>query len=234
MRNLVVLIFVAGVAHAEPASQPETRRWRLGVEGMTDFPLTVGVQVWAELPYRIRLSMSAGELPDGYLQTINAIGTSSGLWNQSQADLLTEMIDHAATWRLHLGWRPFRNRGGYFEGGFGILALDKSLGLGPVIQLATGFTVPPEADVGLGYTIHTSVEMLGVEVGWMWQPWRGLTIRVAFAFSAAVGAQVSITPNFASTIQRPFTQQAEKYAEDFLEKYLLIPTVGLALGWRLF
>jgi hypothetical protein len=235
MRTLLLVVLASGIAHAEPADEPRApRNWHLGIEGMTDFPLTVGAQVWAELPYRLRITMSSGELPDSYLKTINAIAVAAGAYNQSQADLITELLDRAATWRLHFGWRPFPRLGGYFEGGFGIVTLEKGLALADVIQLATRFTVPQDARIGLGYEVTTVVETLGIEVGWIWYPWRGLTIRVALAFAAAVGAQVSIEPNFASTVQRPFTQQAEKYAEDLIEKHFYIPTVGLALGWRLF
>jgi hypothetical protein len=66
--------------------------------------------------------MSAGELPHGYLQTINAIAVSAGAYSQRDADLITELLDHAATWRLHVGWRPFRRLGGV-EGGFGLITL---------------------------------------------------------------------------------------------------------------
>jgi hypothetical protein len=233
MRTLLLLCLAVGVAQAEPVERRQ-RQWHLGIEGMTDFPLTVGVQVWAELPYRIRLTMSSGDLPDGYLQTINAIAVSAGVYNQRQADFLTELLDRAATWRLHVGWRPFPRRGAYFEGGFGIVTLEKSLALADVIQLATGFTVPQEAQIGLGYEATTVVETLGVEVGWMWFPWRDLSVRVSLAFAGAVGAQVHIEPNFAATAQAPFTQQAERYAEHFIETYFMVPTVGVALGWRLF
>src|SRR5262249_54758235 len=103
-----------------------------------------------------------------------------------------------------------------------------------VIQLATGFMVPQEARIGLGYEATTVVETLGIEVGWVWYPWRDLTVRAALAFAGAVGAQVSLEPNFTSTIPRPFTQQAAKYAEAPSEKHCRIPTGGGALGWRLF
>ncbi len=235
MRTLLVLLLVGGVAHAEPAEQPaDARKWHLGIEGMTDFPLSVGAQVWAELPYRIRLSMSSGEMPDAYLQAINSIAVSAGAYNQSQADFITELLDRAATWRLHVGWRPFRRRGAYIEGGFGILTLEKGLALADVIQLATGFPVPQEANIGLGYKVNSVVETLGVEVGWVWYPWRNLTLRLSIGFAAAVGAQVSITPNFLSTTQQLFTHFAEDYAAELLQKHLVIPTVGLAVGWRLF
>ena len=158
---------MSGLARAEPADEARApRAWHLGIEGMTDFPLTVGAQVWVEMPYRLRLTMSSGELPDGYLQTINAIAVSTGAYNQSQADLITELLDRAATWRLHFGWRPFSRRGGYIEGGFGLVALEKGLALADVIQLASGLMVPQEARIGLGYEVTTVVETLGIEVGW--------------------------------------------------------------------
>jgi hypothetical protein len=178
--------------------------------------------------------MSSGEMPDAYLQTINKIAVHAGAYNQAQADFIREVLDRPATWRLQVGWRPFPRRGAYFEAGFGILADENHVALAPIIQLATGFAVPQEAGLGLGYTVHAVVETLGVEVGWIWYPWRDLTIRVALAFYGPVGVQVDIDPNFASRIQRPFTRLAEDYAEQLIEQNLLIPTVGLAIGWRLY
>jgi hypothetical protein len=235
MRTLVVLLFVGGVAHADVFDQPyHERKWHLGFEAMTDFPLYVGAQVWAELPHRIRLTMSSGEMPTAYLDTINAIATSAGAYDQKTAAFISELLDHSATWRLHIGWRPWKRRGAYIEGGFGIITLQKGLAVAEVISLATSFPVPQEPNVGFGYTVDTVVETLGVEVGWIWYPWRDLSLRVALAFAGPVGAQVSISPNFASTLQRPFTRFAESYAEELIEKYLLVPTVGIGVGWRLF
>src|SRR5262249_21304433 len=149
-------------ARAEPADeQPLPRNWHLGIEGMTDFPLTVGAQVWAELPYRLRITMSAGELPHRYPPPINPLARAAGAYTQQQADFITEILDRAATWRLHVGWRPFPRRGAYFEGGFGIITLEKGIALADVITLATGFMVPQDARIGLGYEVTTVVETLG-------------------------------------------------------------------------
>ena len=232
---MAALILVGATAQAQPTkARTDERAWHLGVEGLTDFALQVGVQVWVEMPYRFRLTMSAGEMPDAYLQAINSVAVSAGVYKQSTADFMTEIIDRAVSWRLQAGWRPFRRRGAYVEAGFGILTVEKGLALADVIQLATGLQVPEEARIGLGYEVHTVVETLGIELGWIWYPWRDLTVRCSIAFAAPVGAQVSIHPNFASTIQQPFTSAAESRAEHLLETDLLLPTVGLAVGWRLF
>ena len=237
MRMLIAaaLVALAGTAHAQSPDPPaDGRAWHLGLEALTDFPMQVGAQVWVETPHRFRFTVSSGEMPDLYLQTINSIAVSAGAYNQSTASFITELLDRAATFRLQVGWRPFARRGAYVEAGFGILAVDKGLALADVIQLATTFPVPQEASVGFGYRVHTVVETLGVELGWIWYPWRNLTVRFSLAFAAPVGAQISIKPSVASTLQRPFTQFAEAYGEELIEKYLFIPTVGLALGWRLF
>jgi hypothetical protein len=234
MRLLLALLLLEGAVFAHEPPPPNQRKWHLGIEAMTDFPLSVGVQVWAELPYRIRLTMSMGEMPDPYLSTINSIAVSAGAYNQSQANLITELLDRATTFRTQVGWRPFRNRGGYAELGFGVMELYKSLALADVISLATGVPIPQEANIGLGYEANTVVETLGVELGWMWYPWRDLTVRVGVGFAAPVGVQVSITPNFASTLQQPFTKFAEDYSADLLKKHLIVPTVSLAVGWRLY
>src|SRR5262247_3624560 len=112
MRTLLALLLLEGISLADPFDQPlQARKWHLGIEAMTDFPLSIGAQVWVEVPYRIRLTMSAGEMPDGYLNTINSIAVAAGAYNQSTADFITELLDRAATWRLQVGWRPFPRRG---------------------------------------------------------------------------------------------------------------------------
>jgi hypothetical protein len=231
MRAIAILLLAGSVAGAQEAPRS---RWHLGVEAFTDFPLQIGSQVWVELPHRIRISTSFGEMPDPYLQTINAILVSAGVYDQSTATVMTEVIDRAFTWRIHVGWRPFKHRGAYFEGGFGTLSLDKGLLLADAVQLATGVMAPQVANIGLGYTINSVVETLGGEVGWIWNPTRGLTLRVSIGVAAAVGAQVRITPNFLATTQQVFTQFAEAYTEDLLKKYLIIPTVGFGVGWQIF
>ena len=109
------------------------------------------------------------------------------------------------------------------------------LGLADAIEAASGFPVPQEAKIGLGYKLNSVVETVGVEVGWIWNPWRDLTVRVSFAFASAVGAQVSIKPNFLATKQQFFTRFAEDYMEDPDQE---VPSSSrrweLAVGWRVF
>ena len=229
----LVLLLVGNVAHAgEPDAAPS--KWHLGVEWLTDVPLHVGGQVWVELPHRIRVSTSFGELPDLYLDAINAVAVKAGAYDNRTADLISEALDQAFSWRLQVGWRPFRHRGAYFEVGFGILEKEAGLALASVITAATSFPAPQAPGLGFGYELHSVVETVGGEVGWIWYPWRGLTVRLALAFHAAVAAEVTLTPNFASTIQRPFTRFAAAYVEELIEENLFIPTVGLAIGWQLF
>jgi hypothetical protein len=216
----ILLLLFGGVAHADPVEnepkpkaveaepKPEARDWHIGVEVLTDFPLYIGGQFWVEMPYRFRLSTSFGEMPDFYFDTINAVAVAAGAYNNRQAEFLSELLDHAFTWRLHAGWRPFKNHGAYFEVGYGLLEAHGSIGVLSVIQLATGFTAPIEANIGFEYRLSTLVQTVGVEVGWIWYPRSNLTVRLAFGFAATVHANVDIEPNFLSTLQRPFTQLA--------------------------
>ncbi len=232
MRALMIAFLVGGIAYAEP--EPSQRKWHLGIEAMTDFPLYAGAQVWVELPYRIRLSTSFGEMPPAYLDVINDIAVSAGAYNQNTANLIDESLDHAFTWRVHVGWQPFKHRGGYIEAGFGLLDANANLAITSVLEAATGISAPNEANVGFGFRLTTVVETLGVEAGWMWTPWRDLTVRVSLGFAGAVGAQVTVTPRFATSLQGVFTRLVGNYLEQVIEEHLLIPTVGLAIGWRIY
>jgi hypothetical protein len=240
MRLLAMLVLLGGTAEAKTLQEElnptldGARSWHLGLEGQTDFPLSVGLQVWAELRYRFRLSMSFGEMPDAYLDTINAVAVAAGAYNKSAAELMSEALDKAFTWRLHIGWRPWKHRGGYFEIGYGILEVHKSIGLVAILEQVTGLTAPPDVNLGLGYRISTVVHTVGVEVGWMWWPWRDLTVRVAVGFAATVKANVDIEPNFLSSQQAVFTRPAANRLERIIEDHLFVPTIGLGLGWQLF
>ena len=252
MRTLALLLLLDGAVRAQPIESPapspeplalltppppkvHERNWHMGIELTTDFPLWVGGQVWFELPHRIRLSTSFGELPDVYLRTINAVATSAGLYSHNTAELITEAIDRAVNWRVHVGWSPWRNRGGYFEAGFGILELQPGLALADVIQVATGYPAPNVPGIGLGFKLDSIVETVGGEVGWVWYPKSNLTLRLGIGVAAAVGAQVSLKAKFNSTTTTvPFARFGEQYIEQLIEHYLIIPTVALAIGWRLF
>jgi hypothetical protein len=238
MRPAALVLALATIlctpAYAGTDEGPRQRRWHLGIEALTDFPIYVGTQVWAELPGRIRLSTSFGEMPDAYVDTINAVAKAAGAYDQSTADFVSEALDHAFTWRIHIGWRPLRHRGLYFEGGYGLFAVHASIGLTGIIEQATGLTAPSNTNRGLGYKLDTTVHTLGIEVGWTWNPWRDLTLRAAIGFAATVSASVDVRPNFLATAQQPFLRLAGDYLEGVIEKYLFIPTIGLALGWQLF
>jgi hypothetical protein len=238
MRILAVILLVGAVAHAEPKPspwpEPSERKWHLYIEGVTDFPLYAGVQLTLQLPHRIRLSTSFGDMPGVYLDTINATAVALGAYNQNIANLIEETLDRAFTWRLHIGWQPFKHRGGYIEGGFGTLETHGNLGITSVLEAATGIMAPQELRIGFGFRLDAVVETVGIEAGWMWYPWRDLTVRFAIGFHWAVGAQVTVRPNFTTSLQNVFTRLVGDFAEQMITNYLYIPTVGLAIGWRLY
>jgi hypothetical protein len=235
MRILVLLIALGSAARADEFATAEpARRWHLGIEGVTDFPLFIGGQLWVQLPHRLRITTSFGEMPDLYLRTINAIATSAGAYSNSTAELITEALDYAVSWRLQFGWVPWKNHGAYFEAGFGILEKQGSLALADAINAATGFPIPQIPGIGFGFKMNTVVETVGGEVGWIWYPWKGLTVRVGVAFHAPVGAQVSVTPKFFTNGRLPFAHFAEDYVAELLKRYLYVPTIALAVGWRIY
>ncbi len=235
MRTAAIVLVLASVGGTVRAAPEESQRpWHLGLEAMTDFPIYVGTQIWAELPGRLRLSTSFGEMPDVYVDTINGIARAAGAYDRNTAEFISESLDHAFTWRVHAGWRPFRRLGLYVEAGYGIFEVHANIGLAGIIEQATGLTAPSDTNLGLGYKLDTLVQTIGVEVGWTWKPWRDLTLRVAVGLASTISARVDVKPNFLSTAQEPFLRLASDYVEGVIEKYFFIPTVGLALGWQLF
>jgi hypothetical protein len=235
MRILALLLCLGGVGRAEEFETPEAaRRWHFGIEAVTDFPLYIGGQVWVQLPHRLRLTTSFGEMPDFYMSTINGIATHAGVYSNATGELIKEAIDRALSWRIQLGWVPWKNHGAYFEVGFGVIELQAGLALADVINAATGYPIPQIPGIGFGFKIDSIVETVGGEVGWIWYPWRNLTVRVGVAFHAPVAAQVSLEAKFITNGKLPFARFAEDYMAELLRRYLYVPTIALAVGWRIY
>jgi hypothetical protein len=207
--------------------------YHLGVEVLTDFPLQVAAQLWAEVPYRVRLSTSIGEVPALYVDAINGVAVAAGAYSRSTADLVGVALSRAITWRARLGWRPFARRGGYLEAGYGVMAVSSAMTVAELIERATGRTAPA-ATLGYGFRADAHVHTVSLELGWMWLPWRDLTIRTALGFSATVGADVIFRTNPATPDATVLTRVAGAYVEGLLKRYLYVPTLTLAVGWRLF
>lgn len=229
-----VLAFALGAALlAAPA--PARANFDVGVEAMTNFPLSIGLRAWAELPLRIRLGASAGVLPGFYMDFVNQIGTGAGLYEQPTADLLRTSLSSALVMRASAGWRILAERGLYVDVGYGVIALGGGTSYASAVAAASGKPVPEGSGTDAKYQIQGRLQMLDAEVGWQWALTTAFTIRVAVGFAFTFSSSSSIMPAFEPkdrTADGQFTQDAARHLDE--NSKLFTPTASVGLGWQFF
>lgn len=236
------------VATSEPPPAPSSvptlvplpkkeRSWHLGLEALTDFPLQIGGKIWLETPGRIRLSSSLGYLPGFYVDAINGILVGVGAYGQNTADMIRSSLKSSLIFRTHLGWRPIKRRGFYFEVGYTLATLGGGATTSDVVVLFTGLPLPLSGDGNKDYTLTSMVHMIDAEVGWMWLPWRGLTLRAAIGFAGTVAAKSKIEradQQPMNAVEDMFARSGEEKLDKTYTSYVFAPTFTFAIGWRFF
>ncbi len=217
------------------AARAQPSAWQLSVEVNTDFPLSVGGRLGAELPGRLRLSTTVGYLPPPYLRAINSAAVELGTYDAPVADLIEATLRQGLVWRTHVGWRPVASAGFFVDAGYGLLALRGDASPEEVLVALTGIA-PPEEEGALDrrYEVHSTLHMVDVELGWRWVAETGVTARLGIGAGLTFAASSTVEPRFEPT--RPaltglFTGLAERYLDTTYERYVHFPTVSLSVGY---
>lgn len=211
-------------------------QWSFQAEGLTDVPVQVGGRIVVEGPLRLRLGTSLGVLPGPYVDLINDVVVAAGGYDESTAKLIRQSLKQSLVWRLHLGWRPFKDYGFYFEFGYGLVTLGGGVETEELITAVTG-SQPPRDDptTERTYDITSTLHMLDVKIGWQWMLWEVLILRAAIGFAGTLGARSEVAPAYRPIAQRAvgaFTDAAEKYLNSIYTNYVFTPVASLALGYR--
>jgi hypothetical protein len=235
---------VSGEVQAQDGPPPPTpaHTWHLEAEALTDVAIQVGGQVNVELPHRVRVSTSLGVLPEPYVKAINGFVTAVGGYSEDTGALIEQVLKNSLVWKLQVGWRPWQERGFYFDLGYGLVTLGGGLTGQEVITLATGRDVPQGAqDARLSYHVASTLHLITGEVGWRWLVWEErLLLRTSLGFIATVAASTEASPE--STPRTPqgreasaqLSQYVSDYLDDIYTSYVFSPTVSVGIGWRFF
>jgi hypothetical protein len=209
--------------------------WKLSVEAGTDFPVSVGARVGAELPYRLRLSTSLGWLPRPYLRAINNVMVKAGAYERSAADLIESGLQSSLVWRTHVGWRPFAGAGFYVDAGYGLLALGGQTSPGEVLVALVGIDVPFEVeDLSGEYSVDSLLHMVDVELGWQWEVRERWTVRAAVGGAFTFKSAATVEPEFEPSvplITNTFTSLAEGELNRVYQRYVRLPVLSLSVGY---
>jgi hypothetical protein len=230
---------------ARPTPKPRTLRdgpYHLELRAQTDFPLSVGARIAAELPHRIQLSTALGGLPGGYVDVINAVVVAAGGYDETTAEIVRGALSSSLVWRTHVGWRPLKRRGFYFEAGYGLVTLGGGLTGEDVLVIATGGQAPsrPGARNPLEYDVRSTLHMIDAELGWRWLLWHDrIVISAALGFAGTVAAKTVIEPHEPSRLTdlamvQAFADDGEAYLDDVYTRYVMTPVATVGVGYRFF
>lgn len=211
--------------------------WHLGVEGLTDLPVQAGAGLWLEMPGRLQLRTSVGVLPGSYVQLINAVVVSADGYDRDTADLIERSLKNSLVWRLHVGWRPLAEYGWYLELGYALVALGGGVTGEDLVVLATDIDPPGGTPGDREYDVSSTLHMLDAEIGWRFDLWEGLTLKLAVGFAGTVAASAKVEPDFPVLVPRvvdAFTKPSEDYLKNVYTSYVFTPVFSVGLGWAFF
>ena len=204
---------------------------------VTEAPLSVGLRLTVEGPGRLRLTSSAGLLPDAYLQGINDVATHYEWWDDQTAELITVALDGALVIRNHLGWRPFAKLGLNVEAGYGFVGLGGGITGSEVLSIVTGYDIPDEVGGGLSFSANAVLHMADVTLGWDQALWKRLHLRVDLGAAFTLASQTTIEPDFeVAPLAEGFVDElctrGEEALDEEFQTYVHLPTAAVSLGWR--
>lgn len=230
LRALMVCCLFFGLAGSARAGD-----WHLAAGVGTTLPTDVGGRLDLETPGRVLISTSVGYLPPAYFNAINKTVEALGGYDQDTADLIDALAQGGWVWRSHLGWRPFKNAGFFFQVGYGRLVLNGNLKDSEALANAIGDSRIESRDISA--TATATLHQLDGQLGWRWLLAERLFIRAAVGGFWTFSASSTITTR-STAADRPYalilSRQGEAYLNQTFKSYAHSPTVSLALGYQFF
>ncbi|MEM6787415.1 MAG: hypothetical protein AAF928_15710 [Myxococcota bacterium] len=218
---------------------PLTEDTHLTVEGGTHFPLDVGGQVAAEVPYRLRFVASLGVLPGPYVDTINEVVVSAGGYDEPTADLIAAALDRSLVARLSVGWRPLPRWGWTVDAGYGLVTLGGEVTGADLIGLAVGVDVDTMGNDDAGFDVMSTLHLITFDTGYEWVFFDRLVLGARIGFAGTLDAVTEVVappssrPGVDAALQG-LARESEAYLDDIYETYVFTPVASLTVGYRFF
>ena len=212
-------------ADADARAEKRRRAWMLSLEGVTHAPVDMGAQVGVETPQGLRLFAGYGWVPGGYMNLLTGVAASAS-GNGYAETLLNDGHYSGHTWRIQAGWRPFRAIGLYGDVGYARLNANGSLDL-------ASSSVPQLAMFGGGYEASTRLDMWLFELGYQGEIADRLVLALALGAMGTFSATTKITAVNGAPTNNAILNSAASEADTALEKYGIVPTLTLRLGFDL-
>ena len=198
--------------------------WLLSVEAVTHAPVDMGVQLGFETPQRVRLFGGYGWVPEPYMNLLTSVAANAS--DNSYAETLLDDADYTGrSWRIQVGWRPFRKLGLYADVGYANLKAKGALDL-------ASSSVPALARLGGGYRATTTLDMWLFELGYQGQVADRLVLGMALGAMGTFESTTRIT-SVDGAPGSGVLRDVETQADSALESYGIVPTLTLRAGFDL-
>lgn len=207
------------------AAERRHKAWMLSLEVLTHAPLDMGVQLGVETPQGLRLFAGYGWVPGSYMGLLTGVAASAS-GNSYAETLLNQAKYEGHTWRAQVGWRPFRAIGLYGDVGYARVTANGSLDL-------ASSNIPQLAMFGGGYTANTRLDMWLVELGYQGELADRIVLALALGAMGTFNSTTTITAVNGAPTDNAILNAAASQADAALEKYGIVPTLTLRLGFDL-
>ncbi len=199
--------------------------WMLALSAATHAPVDLGLELVVETPIRLRLLAGLGYVPSGYLSVITGALVGADALDDEARTLIEDGFESGRAWRVGIGFRPFKNFGAYLDGGFSRISVSGSVDAGEAHEL-TGVRL------STSYKVKSSLNAWFLELGYQGLIADRVLLAFGFGVMRATGSRTSVDPTGQpSATERLFDDAATNSADDAIEKYGIIPTLNLRLGF---
>lgn len=200
-------------------------QWMVALSVATHAPIDLGLELTVETPIRLRFLAGLGYVPSGYLSIITGALVGADALNDEARTLIEDGFESGRAWRLGIGIRPFKNFGAYLDGGFSHLSVSGSVDANEAREL-TG------ARLSTSYKVKSSLSAWFLELGYQGLIAERVLLAFGFGVVRATNSRTSADPTGQpSATERLFDDAATNTADDAIEKYGIIPTLNLRLGF---
>ena len=236
MRHFASLLVVtlAALSGVLPGSA-RAEGWHLAGGVGTTFPTDIGGRLDLEIPGRLLVSSSVGYLPHAYFSLINDTVQSFGAYDEDTAALIDAITQGGWVWRSHLGWRPFKKAGFFFQLGYGHVELSGNLD--DTDALADAVNEPRIAGADVSAHAKAVLHQLDGQIGWRWVIAHRLFIRAALGGFWTFSSSTTMTTQ-SSAASRPtalvLARSGEAYLDRTFKSYAHSPTASLSVGYQFF
>jgi hypothetical protein len=200
-------------------------QWMVALSLATHAPVDLGLELAVETPIRLRFIAGLGYVPSGYLSIITGALVGADALNDESRTLIEDGFESGRAWRLGIGIRPFKNFGAYLDGGFSHLSVSGSVDASEAREL-TGVRL------STSYKVKSSLSAWFLELGYQGLIADRVLLAFGFGVMRSMSSRTSADPTGQpSAAESLFDDAATNAADDAIEKYGIIPTLNLRLGF---